>query len=126
MSGELFRGRRIRILTIVDDSTRESLAIDASQRFRGEDVVDIFDRIIRERGGPKAIRVNNGPEFMCKALDHWAYWNRVELDFSRPGKPTDNAFIEAFNGKLRAECFDENWFLSLRDARDKLKAWRRD
>ena len=126
MSGELFRGRRIRILTIVDDSTRESLAIDASQRFRGEDVVDIFDRIIRERGGPKAIRVSNGPEFMSKALDHWAYWNRVELDFSRPGKPTDNAFIEAFNGKLRAECFDENWFLSLRDARDKLKAWRRD
>jgi putative transposase len=70
--------------------------------------------------------VENGPEFTSKALDQWAYWNKVELDFIRPGKPTDNAFIESFNGKLRAECLNENRFLSLSDAQTKLKAWRRD
>ena len=126
MSDELFNGRRIQILTIVDDFTRESLAIEASQRFRGEEVADVLDRIVRERGRPKAIRVDNGPEFTSKALDQWAYWNKVELDFNRPGKPTDNAFIESFNGKLRAECLNENGFLSLSDAQAKLTAWRRD
>ncbi len=126
MSDELFNGRRIRILTIMDDCTRESLAIEAGQRFKGEDVVAVLDRIVRQRGTPQALRVDNGPEFRSKALDQWAYWNNVELDFSRPGKPTDNAFIESFNGKLRAECLNENWFLSLHDARDKLCTWRRD
>jgi putative transposase len=126
MSDELFHGGRIRILTIVDDFTRESLAIEASQRFQGKDVADVLDRIVRERGKPKAIRLDNGPEFTSKALDQWAYWNKVELAFSRPGKPTDNAFIESFNGKLRTECLNENWFLSLHDARNRLKAWQRD
>ena len=126
MSDELFNGKRIRILTIVDDFTRESLAVEAGQRFKGEDVGAILDRVVRERGRPQAIRVDNGPEFTSKALDQWAYWHRVELDFSRPGKPTDNAYIESFNGKLRSECLNENWFLSLADAREKLKAWRRD
>ena len=84
------------------------------------------DRITAKRGAPKTIRVDNGPEFISKALDLWAYANGVTLDFSRPGKPTDNAFIESFNGRLRDECLNANWFLSLDDARSKIEAWRRD
>jgi putative transposase len=67
-----------------------------------------------------------GPEFISKDVDLWAYWNHVTLDFSRPGKPTDNAYIESFNGRFRQECLNEHWFLSLDDARDKVEAWRRD
>jgi putative transposase len=70
--------------------------------------------------------VDNGPEFTSKALDQWAYWNRVALDFSRPGKPTDNAYIEAFNARLRIECLNQNWFSSVQDARRKAEAWRRE
>ena len=75
---------------------------------------------------PRAIRVDQGSEFVSRDLDLWAYQNHVTLDFSRPGKPTDNAFIEAFNGRLRAECLNTHWFLSLADAREKLECWRRD
>ena len=82
-------------------------------------------RIAAIRGAPKAIRVDNGPEFISKALDRWAYENGVTLDFSRPGKPTDNAFVESFNGRLRDECLNTHWFLSLADARAKIEAWRR-
>ena len=78
------------------------------------------------RSRPKTIRVDNGPEFTSKALDKWAYDHKVILDFSRPGKPTDNAFIESFNGSVRAECLNENWFLSLADAKEKIEAWRVD
>ena len=77
-------------------------------------------------GTPKTIRVDNGPEFVSKDLDLWAWMNGVTLDFSRPGKPTDNAFVESFNGKVRAECIDQNWFLSLDDARSKCEAYRRE
>lgn len=126
MSDELFDGRRIRVLTIVDHFSRESLAIEAGQRFRGRDVATVLTQIGAERGLPKTIRVDNGPEFTSKALDQWAYWNHVTLDFSRPGKPTDNALIESFNGRLRAECLNESWFLSLDDAQEKLDAWRTD
>ena len=77
-------------------------------------------------GYPKSIRADNGPEFISRDLDLWAYQNDVILDFSRPGKPTDNAFIESFNGKFRAECLNAHWFMGLEDARSKLEAWRRD
>ena len=90
------------------------------------DIVVVLDRLLKSRGRPKTIQVDNGSEFTSKAMDQWAYFNHVELDFSRPGKPTDNAFIESFNGKLRAECLNQNWFLSLADARDKTEAWRQD
>ena len=83
-------------------------------------------RITSMRGAPKTIRVDNGPEFISKALDRWAYENGVKLDFLRPGKPTDNAFVESFNGRLRDECLNTHWFLSLADARTKIEAWRRD
>jgi len=126
MTDELFDGRRIRLLTIVDHFTRESLGIVVGQRLRGSDVADALNRIGFDRPWPKTIRVDNGPEFTSKILDQWAYANKVTLDFSRPGKPTDNAFIESFNGRIRAECLNENWFLSIDDARQKIEAWRQD
>lgn len=126
MSDELFDGRRLRIFTLVDEFTRECLALEAGQRFGGEDVTRILDQVARGCGHPRTIRVDNGTEFTSKRVDQWAYLNRVELDFSRPGKPTDNAYIESFNGKLRAECLNENWFLSLADAQEKLDAWKMD
>ncbi len=124
MADELFDGRRIRVLTIVDHFSRESLALEVGQRFRGQDVARVLTRVGAQRGLPKTIRVDNGTEFTSKALDQWAYANGVQLDFSRPGKPTDNALIESFNGRLRAECLNENWFLSLEDAEEKIEAWR--
>ena len=125
MSDQLFDGHRFRLLTIVDDFTRESLAIEVGQRLNGDDVARVLDWIRRSRGAlPKKIRVDNGTEFTSKRLDQWAYLSGVRLDFSRPGKPTDNGLIEAFNGRLRAECLNENWFLSLSDAKQKVAAWR--
>ena len=94
--------------------------------FRGPDVVEILEEVGRQVGFPKAIRVDQGTEFVSRDLDLWAYQRGVTLDFSRPGKPTDNAFIESFNGKFRAECLNAHWFMSLDDARRKCEAWRRD
>ena len=125
VSDALFDGRRLRALTVVDAFTREALAIDVDQGIRGEQVVEAMARIAAVRGAPRTIRVDNGPEFVSKALDRWAYENGVTLDFSRPGKPTDNAFVESFNGRLRDECLNTHWFLSLADARSKIEAWRR-
>ena len=126
MSDELYDGRRIRLLTLVDNHTRESLAIEVGQRIRGHKVVEVLERVTRERGKPQVIRVDNGPEFLSKDLDLWAYFNGVKLDFIRPGKPTDNALIEAFNSRFRQECLNEHWFLSLEDAQEKVDAWRDD
>jgi putative transposase len=124
MSDELYNGQRIRLLTLVDNYTRESLAIEADNHIGGQRVAEILMRLGEERNLPRTIRVDNGPEFISKRLDQWAYLNKVELDFSRPGKPTDNGFIEAFNGRLRQGCLNENWFLSLEDAREKVEQWR--
>ena len=85
----------------------------------------VLGRITMERRSTKTIRVDNGPEFVSKVLDQWAYRNGVTLDFGRSGKPTDNAYVESFNGSLRDECLNVNWFLSLEDARGKIEAWRR-
>jgi len=126
MSDELYNGQRIRLLTLVDNYTRESLAIEVDQHLGGQRVVEILTLVALERSRPEKIRVDNGPEFTSKKLDQWAYINHVELDFSRPGKPTDNAFIEAFNGRFREECLNQSWFLSLEDAREKVEVWRSD
>jgi putative transposase len=126
MSDSLGDGRKLRVLTIVDNFTRESLASEVSQRISGHDVARVLTRISVGRGMPRTIRVDNGPEFISRALDQWAYLNKVELDFSRPGKPTDNALIESFNGRLREECLNQNWFVSLEDARRVVEAWRRE
>ncbi len=126
VSDPLFNGQRFRALTIVDNFSRECLCIEVKQGIKGEQVVDVLNRIKISRGIPKTIRLDNGPEFISKAVDKWAYENGVTLDYSRPGKPTDNAFVESFNGSFRDECLNVNWFLSLDDARTKIEAWRRD
>ena len=124
VSDALFDGRRLRALTVVDTYTREALAIEVDQGIRGEQVVEVMRRLAASRGAPTTIRVDNGPEFVSKTLDRWAYENAVTLDFSRPGKPTDNAYVESFNGRLRDECLNAR-FLSLTDAKAKIEAWRR-
>lgn len=126
MSDALFNGRRFRALTMMDLYSRECLNIYADSRITGDTVVDILDSISYHRGRPERIRVDNGPEFISKALDKYSYENNIKLEFSRPGKPTDNAFIESFNGSLRDECFNTNWFLSIEDAQSKIETWRRD
>jgi len=126
MSDQLFDGRRIRLLTLVDNHTRESLAIHVAQRIRGMEVAEVLERVSKEHGKPQRIQVDNGPEFISKDVDLWAYWNHVKLDFSRPGKPTDNAYIESFNARFRLECLNEHWFMSLEDARERTEEWRRD
>ena len=126
MSDALFDGRPFRILTIVDCHSRESLAIIPRPNFRAHQVVEVLDRLVRHRGKPSSLRCDNGPEFAGRMLDQWAYLNGVEIDFSRPGKPTDNAFIEALNARLRTECLNASWFLSMADARDRIEAWRVD
>jgi putative transposase len=125
VSDALFDGRRLRALTVVDTYTRECLAIEVGQSLKGEDVVNVLDRIKGERELPNTIKVDNGSEFVSKAMDRWAYENSVELDFSRPGRPIDNAKVESFNGRLRTECLNAHWFLSLADAKLKIEAWRR-
>jgi len=125
MSDELYNGQRIKLLTLVDNFTRESLAIEVDERMGGQRVAEVLMQIAEDRCLPESIRLDNGPEFTSRRLDQWAYLNGVKLDFSRPGKPTDNAFIESFNGRFRQECLNENWFLSLEDAREKVKIWRK-
>ena len=122
---QLATGSKLRILTVVDLFSRFSPVIDPRFSYRGEDVVATLERACAEVGYPGSIRVDQGSEFISRDLDLWAYKNEVTLDFSRPGKPTDNAFIEAFNGRLRAECLNRHWFLTLADAREKLEHWRR-
>jgi putative transposase len=126
MAEQLFDGRRLRILTLVDNFSRESLAIQVGRRFTGDHVVAILEDVIRERVTPVAIQMDNGTEFISKSLNLWAWSHGVQLNFSRPGKPTDNPFIESFNGKFREECLNQNWFLSLDDAQEQIDAWRRD
>ncbi|SCB55102.1 Transposase InsO and inactivated derivatives [Bradyrhizobium shewense] len=123
---QLATGRKIRVLTIVDTFSRFSPAVDPRFSYRGEDVVLTLERICKILGYPRTIRVDQGSEFISRDLDIWAYQKGVVLDFSRPGKPTDNSFIESFNGKLRSECLNTHWFLSLDDARQKMEDWRRD
>jgi putative transposase len=120
----LFDGRRLRTLTIVDNYTRERLAIEVNGTLRGEDVVAALIRLEQDRPLPWYIKADNGSEFISKALDKWAYEHGVEIDFSRPGKPTDNAKNESFNGRFREECLNAHWFLSLEDARRKIAVWR--
>mgnify|MGYP000464330785 CR=1 FL=1 len=126
MSDRLFDRRAFRILTVVDCCTREALSTATRTNFRAYQVIEELDHLVRSRGKPRSIRVDNGPEFAGRMLDQWAYLNKVELDFSRPGKPTDNAYIEAFNSRLRRECLNASWFLSMADARARIEDWRTD
>ena len=126
LSDALADGQKIRLLAIVDNFTREDLALEVAVSFRATDVVAVLEHLVRKYGRPLRIRVDNGPEFISKQLDQWAYWNGVELDFSRPGKPTDNAFVESFNNRVRQELLNTNWFTTIDEARRLAAAWRAD
>jgi putative transposase len=117
MHDRLTDGRKIRLLTVVDTYSRECLALEVRHTFKADDVVSVLRRVVATRGAPKTIRCDNGTEFTAAQFDQWAYWNRVEVDFSRPGKPTDNAFIESFNGRVRQELLNPSWFDTLEQAR---------
>jgi len=126
MSDVLANGRRIRTLNIVDDTTRECLAIEVDTSISGLRVGRVLTGIALFRPLPKQIVVDNGPEFTSRALDQWAYENHVELSFIRPGRPVENCFIESFNGKFRDECLNLHWFTTLDDARAAIEEWRFD
>jgi putative transposase len=117
---------RIHVLTVVDQYTREALATEARGSFSAHDVIDVLNRLPRSHRKPAVTQVDNGTEFASRALDAWAYREDVRLDFSRPGKPTDNAHIESFNARLRAECLNAHVFESLEDAEETLTSWRSD
>ena len=119
-------GRTIRMLTLVDEFTRECLAIEVDTSLSGQRVRRVLDNVVGKRGRPETIVVDNGPEFRGRAVGAWSELQRVRLHFIEPGKPTQNAFIESFNGRLREECLNANWFLSLADARRKIASWQRD
>jgi putative transposase len=122
----LENGRRVRLLAVVDDFTRACLAIEVDTSLGGHRVVQVLERVIAERGRPAILMMDNGPEFVSRALDSWAYAHGIQLHFIEPGKPNQNAYVESFNGRLRDECLNEHWFLSLAEARDTVEAWRLD
>ena len=122
----LHDGRSIRVLTIVDQHTREAMATEVRGSFHSSNVIEVLNRLSRSHRKPSVIQVDNGPEFISRNLDAWAYREKVSLDFSRPGKPTDNAFIESFNARVRTECLNAHIFESLEDAKNILTNWRGD
>jgi putative transposase len=127
MHDVLATGQSIRVFTLIDVFTRECIALAAARRFTSHDVARLLSDAGAVRGAlPRAIQCDNGTEFTAAALDHWAYWNKVQLDFSRPGKPVDNSICEAFNGSLRRECLTRHWFASLEEANAELEIWRED
>lgn len=122
---QLATGKKIRVLTVVDTFSRYVPVLDPRFSYRAEDVVGTLEQVCPRIGCPKTIRVDRGSEFVSRDLDLWAYTKGLTLYFSRPGKPTNNAYIEAFNCRFRAECLDVHWFLTLADAAEKMEDWRR-
>lgn len=123
---QLSNGQKFRMLTVVDIFSREALAIEVGQRLGGEHVVDALNRLVRQRKAPRYLFADNGSEFTGRLVDLWAYHHGARIDFSRPGKPTDNAYIETFNGSQRDECLNLHWFASISEARRLIEAWRVD
>jgi len=126
VSDSLHDGRRFRVLTLVDHVSRVSPAIEVGTSITGRRVVAVLEKLARTHGLPQVITTDNGTEFTCRAVDEWAHRNGVKLDFIRPGKPIENAYIESFNGRLRQECLEQHWFVSMEDAKEKIEAWRID
>jgi len=126
MSDTLGSGRRIRVLTAVDHFSRVSPVVEVDVSLSGSRVVEALERAIGTSGWPTTLCVDHGPEFSGRVLDQWAHRNKVKLSFSRPGKPTDNAMIETFNAKVRAECLGQHWFESLEEAQEQLEEWRQE
>ena len=126
VADQLSDGKKVRALTVLDVFTREALAIDIGYRLRGEHVIGTSNRLVAQRARPKCLFVDNGSEFIGRMVDMWAYHHGVRTDFSRPGKPTDNAFVETFNGSLRDECLNVHWFDSIEDAKAIIETRRQD
>ena len=123
-SDQLSNGRRFRTFNVVDDCTRESLAIHVARSIPGWLVVVVLTALVRKLGKPLVIVCDNGPEFIGRALEIWAEQNGVKIHFIQPGKPVQNCFVESFNGRFRDECLNEHWFTSMEDAREIIEAWR--
>jgi putative transposase len=123
---QLLDGRAFRVLAVTDNWSRESVLVEAGFRLSGERVAKALSRVSGVRSLPRSITVDHGTEFTSRALDQWAWENRVQLDFTRPGKPTDNGLCESFNGRLRDECLNVNEFETIEQAREKIEAWRAD
>jgi putative transposase len=123
---QLAGGSKLRLLTVIDVFTREALAIEVGSRLRGEHVAAVLNRLVYLRGAPKAVFCDNGTEFTGEIVDLWAHTHKVSVDFSRPGTPTDTAHIESFNGTLRDEFLNVNWFSSVAETRRLADIWRRD
>ena len=119
-------GRPFRVLTVVDNWSRQSPMLEVGFRMSGETVGQALDRVLNGVSGPRSITVDHGTEFQSRALEDWAYRRGVQLDFIRPGKPVENAFIESFNGRLRDECLNVHQFTSLAEAQHIIEAWRLD
>jgi putative transposase len=119
-------GRPFRILTVVDNWSRQSPVLETGFQMSGETVGPVLDRALNGTPGPRSITVDHGTEFQSRALEDWAYRRGVQLDFIRPGKPVENAFIESFNGRLRDECLTVHQFTSMAEAQDLIEAWRLD
>ena len=126
VADSLAGGRRLRCLAIVDNFSRECLAIEVDTSITGTRVKRVLEHLTQVRGLPRAIQVDNGPEFAGKILDAWAYESKVQLAFIRPGKPIENAYIESFNGRFRDECLNEHWFFTIDHARVVIEAWRKE
>ena len=126
VSDSTVTGRRFRALTIIDNYTRECPATEVDNSLGGDRVVNVLERLSETRGLPEVITIDNGPEFAGKALDEWAYRKSIKLNFITPGKPVENAYAESFNGRLRDECLNTNWFLNLKHARDVIEDWRKN
>lgn len=126
VSDQLSMGPRIRVLTVVDNFTRESVAMEVDRSLPSRAVTAVLDRAIEGRGKPTMIRVDNGTEFTSRHFDAWAYERKISIDTITPGRPMENGIIESFNGKLREECLDANWFASLEEAKERVEEWRRD
>ena len=124
VSDALANGRAIRALTVLDDFTRESPAIEVDSSLSAPRVTRVLDGVIDERGVPESIRIDNGPEFTSRCFVAWAEGRKIRLTYIQPGKPAQNGFIESFNGRFRDECLNANWFENLTDARRKIEAWR--
>jgi putative transposase len=126
MTDALSSGRRFRTLNVVDDFTREALAIEVDTSLGGLRVARVLDDLKMQRGLPRQIRSDNGPEFTSRALDQWTYEQGIRWHYIQPGRPLENGYVESFNGRLRDECLNENWFCSLGEARKTIEAWRQD
>ena len=124
VSDQLANGRRIRVLNVVDDFSCECVLQVVDVSISGARVANEFDRLMERRGLPEAIVCDNGPEFTSKAMFFWSQQRGVKLQFIQPGKPTQNAFVESFNGKFREYCLDQHWFSSMTDARETIESWR--